>query len=73
MNGNPTGGAVRVEDTHPAERDDVLRFDVVAEAPDCASVVVYQDRAPSLELRLDAGQRPAVAFGIGQVAWGAVG
>lgn len=68
VNGRPTGGReTRVRDLHPAE-DGILRFTVVSPAADCAVIVVFQPRIDE-GFRLDAGQRPAGPFGVGQITW----
>jgi hypothetical protein len=70
VNGQPTGGrALHVRDATPAS-DGVLRFTVVAgPGADCAVVAVFVSRAIDDGLRLDAGRRPATAFGVGEVTW----
>lgn len=68
VNGLPPGGPeLHVRDAHPAE-DGILRFTVVSPAVDCAVIVVFQPRVDE-GLRLDAGQRPAGPFGVGQITW----
>lgn len=70
VNGEPTMAQETYwRDARPAD-DGILRFNVIAgTAPDCTVVVVFTDRDPDDELRLDAGQRPANPFGVGQASW----
>lgn len=69
VNGEPTGGRVlHVSDAMPGA-DGILRFTLIAgPGPDCAVVVVFDPRVPD-GMRLDAGQRPAGPFGVGQITW----
>lgn len=68
VNGQPTGGPeLHVRNVGP-DADGVLEFTVVAPSFDCANIVVYTPRVND-GLRLDAGDRPAGPFGVGQVTW----
>lgn len=68
VNGIPLGGPeLHVPDAEPAA-DGTLEFTVVSPAADCAVPVVFQPRTDE-GFRLDAGQRPAGPFGVGQITW----
>ena len=70
INGEPVEGGTTLE-RNVAPEDGAIDFTVVSptDQPDCTVAVVFDDRGPVDELRLDLGQRPASAFGFGVASW----
>lgn len=70
INGEPVEGGTMLERNVPPE-DGRIDFTVISPTgqPDCTAAVVFDDRGPVDELRLDLGQRPANAFGLGLASW----
>ena len=70
INGEPVEGGTTLERNVPPE-DGEIDFTVISptDQPDCTVAVVFDDRGPVDELRLDLGERPANAFGFGVASW----
>ena len=70
INGEPVEGGTTLERNVPPEGGEIA-FTVISptDQPDCTVAVVFDDRGPVDELRLDLGQRPANAFGFGIASW----
>jgi hypothetical protein len=68
VNGEPTGGREPMVRNVPPQ-DGRIEFTVVSPAADCVVPVAFDDRAPTDELRLDAGHRPANAYGFVMATW----
>lgn len=68
VNGEPTQGPELMV-RNAAPENGRIEFTVVSPSADCVVPVAFDDRAPTDELRLDAGQRPANAFGFVQASW----
>jgi hypothetical protein len=70
VNGEPTEGPVTME-RNVAPQDGRIDFTVISptDQADCTVAVVFDDRGPVDELRLDLGNRPANAFGFGIASW----
>lgn len=69
VNGEPTGGEEPMVRNAPPQEDGTIDFTVVSPAADCVVPVAFDDRAPTDELRLDAGHRPANPFGFVLARW----
>lgn len=68
VNGEPTGGdEPMVRNVTP--QDGSITFTVVSPSADCTVPVAFDDRAPTDELLLDVGQRPANAYGFVLARW----
>ena len=70
INGEPVEGGTTLAHNVPPE-DGEIDFTVISPTgqPDCTVAVVFDDRGPVDELRLDHGDRPANAFGLGIANW----
>lgn len=70
VNGEPVEGGSWLERNVPPQ-DGQIDFTVVSptDQPDCTVAVVFDDRGPVDELRLDHGERPANPFGFGVASW----
>ncbi|MFA9446422.1 S-layer homology domain-containing protein [Egicoccus sp. AB-alg6-2] len=69
VNGEPVGGQETLVRDVPPE-DGRITFTLIADQADCTVAVAFDDRGPQDELRLDAGNRPAHAFGFVVAEWG---
>lgn len=69
VNGQPTTGEPRLVPNAAPQPDGTLAFTVVAPAADCTVAVVFDDRAPTDELRVDALGLAANPYGIGVASW----
>jgi hypothetical protein len=71
VQGEPTQERSRMEHDVAPDEDGRIQFTVVSpeDQPDCAVAVAFDDRAPTDELRLDAGNRPANAHGFVEASW----
>lgn len=68
VNGEPTQGQEPMIRNATPENGRI-EFTVVSPSADCVVPVAFDDRAPTDELRLDAGHRPANAYGFVQASW----
>ena len=70
LNGEPVEGGTPLARNVPPE-DGGIDVTVISptDQPDCAVAVVFDDRGPVDELRLDHGDRPASPFGFGVASW----
>lgn len=69
VNGQPTTGEPRFVRNAPPQNG-TIAFTVVSPAADCTIAVVFDDRPPTDQLRVDARGLPANPFGYGSVSWG---
>ncbi len=70
VNGEPVEGRAHLVRNQPPE-DGRITFTLVSptDQADCTVAVAFDDRTPLDELRLDAGNRPANAFGFVEARW----
>lgn len=69
VNGQPTTGEPRLARNAEPQADGTIAFTVVSPAADCTVAVVFDDRAPADQLRVDAQRLAANPYGIGVVSW----
>jgi hypothetical protein len=70
VNGEPVmGRSAMVRNATPQDGRITFTLITFAEQADCTVAVAFDDRAPTDQLRLDAGQRPANAFGFVVASW----
>jgi hypothetical protein len=68
VNGQPTDGQPKLVRNAPPQ-DGVIELTVVSPAADCTVLVVFDDRPPVDELRVDARGLAANPYGIGKASW----
>lgn len=69
VNGQPTAGQPRLVPNAAPQSNGTIEFTVVSPAADCTVPAVFDDRAPTDELRVDARGLAANPYGIAEVTW----